>query len=405
MLSVADCNGFPQHLNLLDQDSHFHLYFFREMIPHFFLDYLGYCVHLIIFCEERCSFVCPSDMHQILSAKLIVLYLRLEEVFEIIHYTYTSLFRKLEDMKLNLSSQHRCSNTSFCLRIYLLQQKNKLYKSENVYVAQRLVSGYSSAKLRYVKKRSHCFPTSTKSQQIFEQASAALIVVDALTESEQKRALIEIVCRQNVSRSLTYVNDSAFNYFSAICNKCLPLLVGENVSKHRENIFEFCVSSVESDKPLMNKFKEIVEVISPESAVESKISDTFDEITVSETEAAYTDMNAPKPSASQSSAIEPEGTRGKKAKGKQRRRKQSRTSMALTRKCVGISEEPDVENRFCSYCDEQNPKKRERAENNIILCHVYRPSLYGCAFWAQRDPIKNKVKFKAISQALAEING
>ncbi|WAR02412.1 PIF1-like protein [Mya arenaria] len=199
----------------------------------------------------------------------------LVKFYENVHIYLTSLDYKVQCVEMfgnDFSDEHMniCYKIHEAIRSYLLKQKALVYKIEKLNTVQRFVDGHSKAKLRYVggycvaklrhkyskQKNLHRFSTSSESQFSDEKASVAVDVFNYLSEEEQylkvqssdQASLKEIERNQNLARSLTHVSDGAFDFFTNICYQCLTLLNGTNVIKHGENIYQFCLTIISSDK-------------------------------------------------------------------------------------------------------------------------------------------------------------
>ncbi|WAR10115.1 hypothetical protein MAR_035191 [Mya arenaria] len=209
----------------------------------------------------------------------------LVKFYENVHIYLTSLDYKVQCVEM-FSNDFSDENMNICYKIheairsYLLKQKALVYKIEKLNTVQRFVDGHSKAKLRYVggycvaklrhnyskQKDLHRFSTSSESQFSYEKASVAVYVFNYLSEEEQylkvqssdQASLKEIERNQNLARSLTHVSDGAFAFFTNICYQCLTLLNGTNVIKHGENIYQFCLTIISSDKKLREMFDSII---------------------------------------------------------------------------------------------------------------------------------------------------
>ena len=96
----------------------------------------------------------------------------------------------------------------------------------------------------------------------FDEASIILDILDSMSmnehvlESQTKYAhtLQETSSRQLFSRGLTNISDSLFEFFMELCNLCLELLIDSNLHVHGKNLYQFCITTIETDAPRFEKF-------------------------------------------------------------------------------------------------------------------------------------------------------
>ena len=91
-------------------------------------------------------------------------------------------------------------------------------------------------------------------QQKYQYAKCAVEILNSLSEEEQTvmasteepESLIDISRRQNLNRGLTNISDCVFHFFIKLTEKCLNLLIGENLNKMGDKMFIECQSIIES---------------------------------------------------------------------------------------------------------------------------------------------------------------
>ncbi|KAK3102535.1 hypothetical protein FSP39_012046 [Pinctada imbricata] len=143
------------------------------------------------------------------------------------------------------------------------QQKQAMVKS---------VGGYCIAKARLKHRKrltNYCFKLGDSEQQQSNEAKCMLKIIDTLavnesilqTSTQYPESLIETAFRQYQTRGLTNITDKVFQFFISTCDKCLHLLVDENLNIHGQNLFEKCNASISKDMDLFNVFLTSIQTI------------------------------------------------------------------------------------------------------------------------------------------------
>ena len=73
----------------------------------------------------------------------------------------------------------------------------------------------------------------------------------AMDNSDDPESLMEIVCRQHLTQSLTFVSDDAFQFFKVLYCKVKTYQSTKELEKHNSNLLQVCKSKLQKDENLL----------------------------------------------------------------------------------------------------------------------------------------------------------
>ena len=175
---------------------------------------------------------------------------------------------------------HVCYKLYVAIRKYFLAEKATIYPVSDIDIANRRLTESSKCRVRYVggycvqsvrkeyMKQVNANMYSTTSQGVtqYNKAHEMVKILNCLREEEEniknttedKESLKDVIRKQNISRGLTHIPDDLYQFFVALCEMCLKVLVAKNVNSFDARLHEFCINTILNTESLYNEFKLIL---------------------------------------------------------------------------------------------------------------------------------------------------
>jgi hypothetical protein len=134
----------------------------------------------------------------------------------------------------------------------------------------RYVGGYCIAKVRYKymqKKKSYMYKVDETGQAVYNESLQAVDILDSIKVEEyyllastpKPESRLDGNRKQGLNRSLTNIPDDLFQFFQILTEKCLQLLVDENMNTYGSNLFEEMKNTILESLELYNEFFSVVD--------------------------------------------------------------------------------------------------------------------------------------------------
>ena len=129
------------------------------------------------------------------------------------------------------------------------------------------------------------YKVDESSQALYDQSLLAVTTLDSLKVEEHyilattdnPKSLLDISRKQLQHRSLTNIPDTLFNFFRTLTEKCLAMLVDENMNQFGSRLFEELKDKLLHDCDLFSTFCEVVEncIIAKNDLVDDQVNDNL----------------------------------------------------------------------------------------------------------------------------------
>lgn len=192
-----------------------------------------------------------------------------------------------EGQNLTDAHWHVCYKLFVAIRKHLLSEKAGSFPIADRPISQRQLSDSCKSRIRYVggyciksvrqmhvnRQIATMYSKTSEGITKYDEACERVQILNCLREEEEyiKQtsddlvSLKDVVRKQNVSRGLTHIPDDLYNFFVAMCETCLKLLVDKNVNSYDASLHKFCIRSILNTESLRDQFLTVVNKLGKKS--------------------------------------------------------------------------------------------------------------------------------------------